>query len=95
MRRASRLDANHAEVRAALRAAGWIVQDTANLRGYFLDLMVSKQGVTILVEVKPDEKIALTAREEKVVAEWPGLKTVVYNVPDALYKCAALLEHWR
>jgi hypothetical protein len=51
MRRASRTDANHAAIVAALRQCGATVVDTSPLPG-FVDLVAGYQGTTVLIEVK-------------------------------------------
>jgi Holliday junction resolvase-like predicted endonuclease len=50
-RYAARTDKSHEGIREALRAMGWLVHDTSRLGG-FVDLVVSKGGHTVLVEVK-------------------------------------------
>lgn len=52
MRRAPRTDANHADVREALRKAGWVVVDTSRAGAGFPDLVALKAGRIELIEVK-------------------------------------------
>lgn len=70
MRRRAKVDANHAAVVQALRAAGWCVQDTSRLGGGFPDLVIAKGGRVELVEVKdgakPPSARLLTMAEIKV-----------------------------
>lgn len=56
MKRRARVDANHAEVRDALRAAGWTVIDTARLGDGFVDLLAAKHGRVEFIEVKDGAK---------------------------------------
>lgn len=58
MRRRPKLDSNQQAVVAALEAAGCVVQSLAALGGGVPDLLVSKHGQTILVEVKDGAKSA-------------------------------------
>ena len=51
-RYAGRRDATHAEIRNALRAAGWSVYDAGGVGGSFPDLVVGAAGLTFLVECK-------------------------------------------
>lgn len=90
MRRAARVDRNHAEVRDGLRAAGAFVIDTHGLPGC-LDLLVGWRGRFVLVEVKDGSKPAsarvLTADEKLTVdlCRIHGLPcAVVTSLADAL-----------
>ena len=57
MRRRARIDANHVEVRSALRAAGWTVVDCAKIGSGFPDLLIAKRGRLLLVEIKDGAKV--------------------------------------
>ena len=57
MRRRARVDANHAEVRSALRAAGWTVVDCAGVGSGFPDLLIAKHGRIVMVEIKDGAKV--------------------------------------
>jgi Holliday junction resolvase len=61
MRRAARVDANHAEITGTLRQCGWVVHDTSGTGGGFPDLVIAKAGRLVMVEVK-DGKKCLSAR---------------------------------
>lgn len=85
MRRAARRDDNEWEIVAALRAAGCCVR--------FLnepcDLLVGRNGATVLLEVKdgnkPPSARKLTEREAEFHKEWNGGPLyVVHNVTEAL-----------
>jgi Holliday junction resolvase len=56
MRRRARTDANHAEIREALRACGWTVIDTSRAGSGFPDLVAAKAGRIELIEVKDGSK---------------------------------------
>jgi Holliday junction resolvase-like predicted endonuclease len=56
MRRAARVDANHAEVVAVLRACGWYVLDTSRVGGGFVDCIAAKHGVVRFIEIKDGTK---------------------------------------
>jgi len=56
MRLRARVDANHAEVRSALRAAGWIVVDCARIGSGFPDLLIAKGGHILMIEIKDGAK---------------------------------------
>jgi hypothetical protein len=57
VRRRARVDANHAEVRSALRAAGWTVVDCARIGSGFPDLLIAKHGRIVMVEIKDGAKV--------------------------------------
>lgn len=70
MRRRARTDANHADVRDALRVAGWTVIDTSRAGDGFPDLVALKHGRIEFVEVKdgskPPSERRLTAAEAQL-----------------------------
>ena len=57
VRRRARVDANHAEIRSALRAAHWVVVDCAGVGSGFPDLLIAKRGRLLLVEIKDGAKV--------------------------------------
>lgn len=89
MRRAAKIDANQPEIVQALRATGCTVHSTAAIGAGFPDLIVGKQGVTVLMEVKdgrkPPSARDLTPDQTKWHAEWKGAQVVVVLcIEDAL-----------
>lgn len=75
MRRAARVDGNHADVVAALRGAGIQVVSTAAMGKGFPDLLCAFRGLLVLLEVKdgtlPPSARALTKQEQEFIAAWP------------------------
>lgn len=73
MRRAARVDANHAEIGDALRAIGCYVVDCSQVGSGFPDFIVGKGGVWRLIEVKdgnkPPSKRRLTEDQQIFHAE--------------------------
>jgi Holliday junction resolvase len=73
MRRAARTDANHGEIRDALRRAGCLVVDTSGVGGGFPDLVAVRHGRVRFVEVKDGAKSAsrrkLTPAEAEFIAD--------------------------
>lgn len=67
MRRAARVDANQAEIVAALREAGCVVW----IIGLPVDLLVGKNGHTVLVELKT-AKGRHTPLQAAFMADWTG-----------------------
>ena len=92
MRRASKVDANHAAIREYLRGLGWIVFDSSTLGHGFPDLVISNRGRTVLIEVKdgslPPSQRKLTPDESAFFSSWQGEVYVVESIED----CYATLE---
>lgn len=88
MRRAAKVDANQPEIVAALRRAGCAVQDLSAVGQGVPDLLVSRAGLNILLEVKdgkkPPSARRLTPEQEAWHAAWPGDVWIVTNVDEAL-----------
>lgn len=91
MRRAARTDANHAEIRDALRKAGVRVEDCSHVGNGFADLVGFFHGHTTLLECKdgnkPPSARKLTPDQERFheSARQGGVKIhVVENVEQAL-----------
>lgn len=88
MRRASRLDGNHAAVVDALRAAGIAVKSLASVGGGMPDLLCALRGVNVLLEVKdgskPPSERALTAAEVEFFDTWPGAAFMVKSPEEAV-----------
>lgn len=79
----ARTDANQKEIVQALERTGCVVQDLSAVGQGCPDLLVSKLGVNILLEVKMP-KGKLNSRQEKWHKEWKGQVTVVTSVEEAL-----------
>lgn len=90
MRRAARVDANQAEIVAALRKLGATVQPLHTIGSGCPDLLVGFQGRNALFEVKdgnkPRSARALTGDEMEWIAEWRGSVHVVESVEQAISK---------
>lgn len=88
MKRAPRLDGNHAEIVQALRSAGIAVKSLAAVGGGLPDLLVAFRETTCLLEVKdgskPPSERALTAAEAEFFATWPGKVFVVTSAEEAV-----------
>lgn len=96
MRRAARVDANQAEIVAALRAVGASVHPTHALGAGFPDIVVGFRGANYLMEIKDGSKTPskrkLTKDEKEWHASWAGAVHIVESVDDAL---AVILEKVR
>jgi len=88
MRRAARVDANQAEIVAALRKCGCTVQSLASVGNGVPDLLVGRAGRNYLLEVKDGSKSPsardLTGDELRWLHGWRGAATVVETVEEAM-----------
>lgn len=88
MRRAAKVDGNHGQIVAALRAVGATVTSTASAGAGFPDLTVGYRGRTYLLEVKDPAQVPskrrLTPAQVEWHAAWRGQVAVVESVEEAL-----------
>jgi hypothetical protein len=79
MRHAARVDANQAEICAALRNAGALVY----IIGLPVDLLVGYKGHTFLMEIKTTSKKRLTGLQADFFQYWPGGTLCRVDSPQA------------
>lgn len=88
MRYAARTDSNHQRIVKALRDCGCSVQSLAALGEGVPDLLVARNGMMWLLEVKDGDKCpsqrGLTPRQEEWIACWKSRVHVVNSVDEAL-----------
>lgn len=88
MRQRARVDGNHGEIVAALRAAGCTVLHLHQVGGGCPDLLAGIDGRNLLIEVKdgsrPPSRRALTPDEAAFHASWRGQIAVASTVAEAL-----------
>jgi len=84
-RRAARIDDNQPEIVKEFRKLGWYVLIISQLKNC-CDIMVSKNGRTIAVEIKdgqkPPSQQKLSAGELKFKDEWQGEYSLVTCIDD-------------
>jgi Holliday junction resolvase len=68
----SKVDTNHKQIVEALRKSGATVVSLASMRHGCPDLLVGFQNVTMLMEVKKDEKAKFTTDQLDFIAKWKG-----------------------
>lgn len=82
--RNARADRNQPEVVKAFRSLGWKVAHTHMVGGGFPDIVCSKAGTTILVEIKdglkPPSARKLTKDEADFHAEWEGALHIIESI---------------
>ena len=83
--RAAKVDANQPEIVKALRKLGWYVLIISQLKNC-CDLMISKNGRTIAIEVKdgakPKSTQKLSEGEKKFMSEWQGEYKIIASLDD-------------
>lgn len=94
MRRAAKVDRNHAEIVRAFRQIGASVQSLASMGGGCPDLLVGWRGQNWLVEVKDGTRIPserrLNADQKRWHESWAGQVMVAESVEDAISRIAFL-----
>lgn len=92
--RARKVDANHSEIRDALKAAGCSVRDLSGAGNGIPDLLVGYQGVNLLIECKdgrkPPSAQKLTRAQVEFFDSWLGQVAKVTTAAEAL---AIIAEH--
>jgi hypothetical protein len=87
-RYAARVDDNHAEIRETFRVLGYSVYDTATAGRGFPDLIIGKDGVNYLAEVKdgdkPPSQQKLTKAQKEFHGSWQGQVTIIRSIQDAI-----------
>ena len=83
LRRANKRDINQQQITNALRKAGFSVLDISRCGGAAPDLVVSKKGFTMLVEIKSGNN---KPRQNQVefADNWQGLVMTAHNVNEVL-----------
>lgn len=83
-----RVDGNHAEIVAALRAIGASVLDIHDIGGGAPDLLIGYRAMNLLLEVKdgrqPVSHRKLTPDEKIFFDNWRGPIYIVYSPVDAV-----------
>lgn len=84
-RRAARIDANQNEIVKEFRRCGWYVLIISQLKNC-CDIIVSKDGQTIAVEIKdgskPPSQQKLSSGELKFKDEWKGAYALITSIDD-------------
>ena len=97
MRRAARVDANHAEIIRVLRKAGCSVLDMSRLGGGAPDILIGYGGISLPAEIKcgakPPSARKLTPKQREWHDSWTGGCRLILSPLDAL-ETAATLRRW-
>ena len=86
--RVRKIDANQPEIVAAFRNLGCSVYQTHTVGHGFPDIVIGKNGVNVLVEIKDGSKCpskrTLTNDERKFAEFWKGRLEIVESLDDVL-----------
>jgi hypothetical protein len=95
MRRAARVDANHAQIVSALRAAGAVVHSLAAVGNGMPDLLVAFRSKTILMEIKDGSKVKsaqkLTDAQAEFWRTWTGGPLSLVDGPEAALRALGVI----
>ena len=91
MRRAARVDANHKQIVQGLRSSGCTVQDLSAVGKGCPDILVGRNGINILIEIKT-KKGKLTARQVEWHQSWRGNAIVVTSTEEAIHAINELFQ---
>lgn len=94
LRRAARVDANHAEVADAFRKLGCSFLSLAPLGKGAPDAAIGYGGLTCLVEIKSGPKGKLNEKQREFWDNWKGGVRLV-NSLEAVTETVSLLRKWR
>lgn len=89
MRRAARVDANHAAIVAMLRQVGATVQDLAKVGQGCPDILVGFRGRNYLMEIKVN-KGKPTPAQDAWHLTWQGQVVIVRTADEALHVIGAI-----
>ena len=90
---AKRTDSNHSEIVKTLRQLGCSVFDSSRVAGGFPDLVVGKNQITCLVEIKADAKAKYTSAQELFMMNWRGSTVVRINDVDGAIRLVKMLDN--
>ena len=83
MRRAARVDANHKQIVKGLRSSGCTVQDLSAVGKGCPDILVGRNGVNVLMEIKT-AKGKLSDVQKSWHESWRGLVATVTSYDQAI-----------
>lgn len=89
---AKKVDANHSIIVKTLRDLGCSVFDTSRVAGGFPDIVVGRNGKTVLVEIKSDEKAKFTPAQELFMLNWKGSAVSRIDSVDAAIRLVKFLD---
>lgn len=86
--RKCKVDSNQRDIVDSFRNMGYTVAHTHTLGRGFPDIVVGKQGINFLIEIKdgakPESKRKLTEPEQKFKDGWKGQYDIVESLDDVV-----------
>jgi hypothetical protein len=89
---AKKVDSNHSIIVKTLRDLGCSVFDTSRVGGGYPDLTIGKNGKTVLVEIKANEKSKFTPAQELFMMNWRGSTVARIDSIDGAIRLVKLLD---
>ena len=89
---ARRVDATHKELTKAFRDMGCSVFDTSRVAGGFPDVVVGKNGKTVLVEFKSTATSKFTPAQDLFMLNWKGSTVVRIHDIDGVITLVKMLD---
>ena len=89
---AKRTDSNQTEIIKTLRQLGCSVFDSSRIACGFPDLVVGRNQITCLVEIKSDAKAKFTSSQEMFMMNWKGSAVVRINDVDGAIRLVKMLD---
>lgn len=88
MRRAAKADDNQPQIVKAFRQLGFSVAHTHTIGKGFPDIIVGRDGINTLVEIKDGKKVKsqrqLTSDEKEFHKNWQGTIIIIESVEDVI-----------
>lgn len=89
---ARKVDVNHSLIVKTLRDLGCSVFDTSRVAGGFPDLVIGKNNITCLVEIKQNEKSKFTPAQELFMMNWRGSAVARIDSVDSAIRLVKILD---
>jgi Holliday junction resolvase len=89
---ARKVDTNHSMLVKALRDMGCSVFDTSRTGSGFPDVVVGKNGITLLCEFKKDAKAPYTKAQQLFMMNWKGSAVARIHDIEGAINLVKLLE---
>ena len=88
--RARKVDANHGEIRTALRDAGYPVKDVHSFAGMFDLLTMTRDGRLVFIEAKTPGGKLTDAERETIALFGEGAVIIAYSGQEAVDRLAEM-----
>jgi hypothetical protein len=90
---AKRVDSNQKEIVKVFKDLGCSVFDTSRIGQGFPDLVIGKNQITVLVEIKSSTSAKYSASQDLFMKNWRGSTVVRINDIDGAIRLVKLLDN--